>query len=70
MLLSYNASVPSTVGANSAKVNHGEMNAYGIELSATWRDKIGKDFKYKIQLNTGLSDNENSCERLGYKSDI
>ena len=58
MLLSYNASVPSTVGANSAKVNYGELNTYGVELSATWRDKIGKDFKYKIQLNTGYSDNE------------
>ena len=34
------------------------MDSYGIELSATWRDKIGKDFKYKIGLNTGLSDNK------------
>lgn len=39
-------------------MNYGELNTYGIELSATWRDKIGKDFKYKIQLNTGYSDNE------------
>ena len=58
MLLSYNESVPSIVGANSAKVNYGELDAYGVELSATWRDRIGKDFKYKIQINTGYSDNK------------
>lgn len=58
MLLAYNESVPSIVGANSAKVNYGELDTYGIELSATWRDRIGKDFKYRIQINTGYSDNK------------
>lgn len=58
MLLSYNSSVPSTVGANSAKVNYGEQDAYGVELSTTWRDHIGKDFKYKVSINTGYSDNK------------
>lgn len=24
----------------------------------TWRDKIGKDFKYRISVNTGYSDNK------------
>ena len=34
------------------------MDSWGYELSATWRDKIGKDFKYRIGLNTGYSDNK------------
>lgn len=58
ILINYNASVPGTVGANSAKVNFGEIDTYGVEFSATWRDKIGKDFKYKIGVNTGYSDNK------------
>lgn len=58
MLLPYNESVPGTVGANSAKVNFGELDTYGVELSASWRDKIGKDFKYRIQINTGYTDNK------------
>lgn len=58
MLMKFNASIPSTVGTSPASQNYGEMDSYGIELSATWRDKIGKDFKYKVQLNTGLSDNK------------
>lgn len=58
MLMPFSGSVPSTVGTKSASQNYGKMDSYGIELSATWRDKIGKDFKYKIGLNTGLSDNK------------
>jgi TonB-linked SusC/RagA family outer membrane protein len=58
MLLNYDASIPGTVGTPSAKVNYGEMDNYGIEVSATWRDKIGKDFKYKVQVNTGYTDNK------------
>lgn len=58
MLLSYSASVPGTVGTQSAKVNYGEMDSYGVEIGITWRDKIGDDFKYKIGVNTGYSDNK------------
>jgi hypothetical protein len=58
MLLNYSASVPGTVGTQSAKVNYGEMDSYGVEISATWRDKIGKNFKYKVQVNTGYTDNK------------
>lgn len=58
MLLNYSASVPGTVGTQSAKVNYGKMDSYGVELSVTWRDKIGEDFKYKIGINTGYSDNK------------
>lgn len=58
MLLNYSASIPGTVGTQSAKVNYGKMDSYGVELSATWRDRIGKDFKYKIGVNTGYTDNK------------
>ncbi len=58
MLIPYNASVPGIVGTASANQNIGKMNSYGVEFSATWRDRVSKDFNYKITLNTGYSDNE------------
>lgn len=58
MLLPYLEAIPGTVGTQSAYINYGKFDTYGIELSTTWRDKIGKDFKYKIQVNTGYSDNK------------
>jgi len=58
MLMPYRASIPGTVGTQSANVNYGQMNSWGVELAATWRDKIGKDFSYKVNINTGYSDNE------------
>ena len=58
MFMNLSQEVPGTVGALSAAVNMGEVDAWGHEISITWRDKIGKDFKYRIGLNTGFSDNE------------
>ena len=58
MLLNLKEDVPGTVGTQSASTNIGEMDNWGMELSLTWRDKIGKDFKYRIGLNTGYSDNK------------
>ena len=58
MFMNKQQDVPGTVGALSAYTNMGEVNAWGHEFSVTWRDKIGKDFKYKITLNTGYSDNK------------
>ena len=58
MLLEIEQDVPSTVGTQSASTNLGEMNSWGWELSLNWRDKIGKDFKYRVGLNTGYHDNE------------
>ena len=54
----YSASIPGTVGTQSANFNYGELDTYGMELSVTWRDKIGKDFKYKVSVNTGYTDNK------------
>jgi TonB-linked SusC/RagA family outer membrane protein len=58
ILMNIAQSVPGIVGTQSAAINLGEMDSYGIEFSATWRDKIGKDFKYKIGVNTGYGDNK------------
>lgn len=58
MLMKIAQSVPTTVGTQSAATNLGEMDSWGGEVSVTWRDKIGKDFSYKVGLNTGWSDNE------------
>jgi TonB-linked SusC/RagA family outer membrane protein len=58
MLMNLAQNIPSTVGTQSASTNLGEMNSWGWEFGITWRDKIGKDFKYKIGLNTGYHDNE------------
>ena len=58
MLMNLKQDIPATVGTQSASINRGEMDNWGWELSLTWRDKIGKDFKYRIGINTGMSDNE------------
>ncbi len=58
MLLNLAQNVPATVGTQSASVNLGEMDSWGIEFSTTWRANIGRNFKYRIGLNTGYSDNK------------
>ena len=58
MLMNIVRDVPATVGTQSASTNLGEMNSWGWEFGITWRDKIGKDFKYRVGLNTGFNDNE------------
>lgn len=58
MLMNISQALQATIGTQSAAVNLGEMDSWGYELSLTWKDKIGKDFKYKIGLNTGYSDNK------------
>jgi TonB-linked SusC/RagA family outer membrane protein len=58
MLINKTQSIPGTVGTQSAATNIGEMDTWGYELGVTWKDKIGKDFKYHIGLNTGYSDDK------------
>lgn len=58
MLLNISNSTPTTIGTQTAALNVGEMDNYGVELGITWKDKIGKDFKYKVGINTGYSDNK------------
>ena len=58
MLMKISQAIEGTIGTPSASTNLGEMDSWGYELSLTWRDKIGKDFKYKIGINTGYTDNK------------
>ena len=58
MLLNLAQEIPTTIGTQSASTNLGEINNWGWELGITWRDKIGKDFSYRVGINTGYSDNE------------
>ena len=59
MLMSFNAEeVPGIVGTKSAPYNYGAMDSWGVEFTATWRDRINEDMSYRIQFNTGYSDNK------------
>jgi len=58
MAITNSPDYPGTVGATASASNYGSLDNYGVELSLGWRDKIGKDFKYWVKLNTGLSDNK------------
>ena len=58
MLMRLQQDIPGTIGTKSASTNLGEMDSWGYELSLTWRDKIGKDIKYHVGINTGYSDNK------------
>jgi len=58
MLMNIAQAVPGTVGTQSAALNLGEMDSWGYEVGLTWRDKIGKDFKYHVGINTGYGDNK------------
>ena len=58
MLMKLNQEIPGTVGTGSAAYNYGEMDSWGLEFAVNWSDRIGKDFKYKIGINTGYSDNK------------
>lgn len=58
MLMNIKEDVPATVGTQSASTNLGEMDSWGYELSLNWRDRIGKDIKYHVGINTGYSDNK------------
>lgn len=39
---------PSTIGISAMSVNDGTVNNRGIEVSATWSDKINKNFSYYV----------------------
>ncbi len=58
MLMSLQGDVQWVVGTTTADLNYGKMDTWGAELSVAWSDRIGKDFKYKISINTGYSDNK------------
>jgi len=46
---------PVSVGGAFAEQNFAGVNLWGTELSATWRDRIGKDFTYSVGINTSYN---------------
>jgi TonB-linked SusC/RagA family outer membrane protein len=76
MLESPTATMPNTFGINIAQVNHGEMNAWGVEAGISYNGNIGKDFTYSVGLNFGWADNKvldryyNAGTDTGYKNPI
>ncbi|MEO7309974.1 MAG: SusC/RagA family TonB-linked outer membrane protein [Chitinophagaceae bacterium] len=57
-LLTGATNVPISVGGAFAEQNYGAVNFWGTEISASWNDHIGKDFKFSVGMNFGLSDNK------------
>jgi TonB-linked SusC/RagA family outer membrane protein len=55
-LTDYNG-VPVTEGGSFADMNYMSLNFWGSEISATWRDNVGK-VNYTIGMNFGFSDNK------------
>ena len=58
MNLQSGSSIPGTVGAEPSVSNYGAIDDWGMELSLGWKDKIGKDFKYSVRVNTEWNDNK------------
>ncbi|WP_158827505.1 SusC/RagA family TonB-linked outer membrane protein [Mucilaginibacter lacusdianchii] len=57
-LANLTSSTPLVVGANVPTENYAVGDNFGYEISATWRDHIGKDATYYITANFSWSDNK------------
>lgn len=61
------ATVPGIAGTTPGLGNLGSMNNRGFELSLTWNDKIGKDWRYSISGNlTTIRNRVESLVKQGY----
>lgn len=56
MLTQRDALIPVTIGGNLAAENYDAIDAYGIEISIGWRERISRNTGYYVRLNTGWSD--------------
>lgn len=48
---------PISLGGSYAEENFGRIDAYGMEVSLSWRDQIGK-VRYNVGVNFGLNGNQ------------
>lgn len=55
MLVQRDALVPITIGGSLAAENFDAIDAYGVELSLGWRDKLPNGINYFVRINTGLN---------------
>ncbi|MEN0057089.1 MAG: SusC/RagA family TonB-linked outer membrane protein, partial [Mucilaginibacter sp.] len=58
ILGSLSSSTPFVVGATPPTENFANVNTYGYEISATWKDNINKDFSYYVGANLGWFDDK------------
>jgi len=49
-------------GTNPAAINGGDVENTGIELAVSWKDRIGKDFRYNVGVN--FATNRNRVTRI------
>lgn len=56
MLTALTSSVPILIGSAIASENFSTVNGYGYEISAEWRNNIGKDISYNINAFFNWSD--------------
>ena len=57
-ILLINYSEPEILGITRPYTNDGIVNSWGWELSLTWNDEIGKDFRYHAGMNLSFNDNK------------
>jgi TonB-linked SusC/RagA family outer membrane protein len=57
-LMTVATNVPISVGGAFAEQNYSAVDFWGSEVSATWNDRIGKDFTYSVGMNFGWSNNK------------
>jgi len=50
--------VPISVGGGFAEQNYAAVDAWGLEVSLNWSDKIKENFSYNVGVNFGYSDNK------------
>ena len=48
---------PQTIGLNAMKVNQGQIRNSGVELIASWHDKLNRDFSYRVGGNFAYNKN-------------
>lgn len=51
-------SIPGIAGTVPGLRNVGEIRNRGVELTASWNDRIGKDWRYSVSANLSTIDNE------------
>ena len=57
-ILLIDQTAPTTLGFSLPAANLGEAKSWGYEISVTWNDKIGKDFRYWIKGNLSYNQNK------------
>lgn len=53
--------LPEVLGVEEPRTNNTDLKTYGFEFTASWKDHIGEDFNYQIQVT--LSDSQTEITR-------